>query len=316
MFKHIILAVAMLCSTLAVAEPVKNGIVGILHAADMPFIIAREKGMFKSRGIDMAPDVSFSNNATVQVALTTNEVNIAGTTALFNIIQSRYNTAGVVWVRAINKGPGVALYAKSDIKSIADLKGRKVSAGGLNDNTRLFTEIILAQGGLKFEDVEWFWSGSTANRVVALQSGQIDAAMLWPPFNKQAENSGFKSLGVTSNFKMIANKGLAVNEDWARKNPATVNGISAALSEAAVWLYDPENLDEAAQILSTYTKTTVEDSKEGIQFYITNEIYERTADVFKKDIDYYVQIARDWKTIKPDQKLNIENLIWEPKNLK
>jgi NitT/TauT family transport system substrate-binding protein len=207
MFKYIFLAAAILCSAPAIAEPVKNGIVGILHAADMPFIIAREKGMFKARGIDMEPDVSFSNNATVQVALTTNEVNIAGTTALFNIIQSRHNTAGIMWVRAINKGPGVALYAKPEIKTIADLKGRKVSAGGLSDNTRLFTEIILEQGGLKFEDVDWFWAGSTANRVLALQTNQIDAAMLWPPFNKQAENAGFKSLGVTSNFKMIANKG-------------------------------------------------------------------------------------------------------------
>lgn len=316
MFKQIVLAVAMLCSTPVIAQPVKNGIVGVLHAADMPFIIAREKGMFMSRGVDMAPDVSFGNNATVQMALITDDVNIASTTALFNIIQSRHNTAGVIWVRAINKAPGVALYASPEIKSIADLRGKKVSAGGINDNTRLFTEIILEQGGLRFNDVEWFWAGTGSNRLMALQSKQIDAAILWPPFTEQAANSGFKSLGTTSSFKTIANKGLAVNEGWARKNPQTVNHISDALTEAVDWLYDPKNLDEASRILSTYTKSSVEESKQGIQFYIVHKIYERSNLVYKQDIDYYIQVSRDWKNIKPESKLSYEQIVWDTKNLR
>jgi ABC-type nitrate/sulfonate/bicarbonate transport system substrate-binding protein len=315
MLKIIIVAVALFATT-ASAEPIKNGVVGILTAGDMPFIIAREKGMFKSKNLDIAEDINFSNNATVQTALITGDIQFAGTTAMFNIIQSRYNGSDVIWGRSINTGPGILLYSKAEIKSINDLKGKFVSAGGQNDNTRLFAEIILNQGKLTYDDVEWFWSGSASQRLLALKTGRIDAAMLFPPFSDQAEKDGYRNLGVTSDYKMVANKGLAFNKTWAKNNPGKVNDILDAIDESVMWLYDVANLDEAASILSVYTKGSIEESKLGIKFYIDRNLYERSRNIYNKDIDYYVDVSRKWGNIKSTINIPNEQLVWDSSKLK
>ena len=315
MLKKIIMAVALFAAPVS-AEPIKNGVVGILTAGDMPLVVAREKGMFRSHDLDIAEDISFSNNATVQVALITGDIHFAGTTAMFNIIQSRYNGSDVIWARTINSGPGILLYAKPEIKSIADLRGKVVSAGGQNDNTRLFAEIILDQGQLKYDDVEWFWSGSAPQRLLALHSGRIDAAMLFPPSSDQAEKDGYRNLGVTSDYKMVANKGVAFNKQWAYANPAKVNAILDAIDESVMWLYDAKNLDEAAALLSKYTKGSVDESRSGIKFYLDRNLYERSRNIYNKDIDYYVDISRKWGNIKPTAIIPNEQLVWDSSKLR
>lgn len=309
------MAVALFATT-ASAEPIRNGVVGILTAADMPFIVAREKSMFKSRNLNIAEDISFSNNATVQVALFTGDIHFAGTTAMFNIIQSRYNGSDLIWARTINTGPGLLLYTKPEIKTVTDLKGKVVSAGGQNDNTRLFAEIILNQSKLTYNDVEWFWSGSASQRLLALNSGRIDAAILFPPFSDQAEKDGYRNLGVTSDYKMVANKGVAFNKQWAHKNPTKVNAILDAIDESVIWLYDAKNLDEAAILLSNYTKGSVDESRLGIKFYIDRNLFERSRNIYNKDIDYYVDISSKWGNIKPNITIPNEQLVWDSSKLK
>jgi len=309
------MAVALFAAPVS-AEPIKNGVVGILTAGDMPFIVAREKGMFKSHNLDIAEDISFSNNATVQTALITGDIQFAGTTAMFNIIQSHYNGSDVIWARSINTGPGILLYAKPEIKSTADLKGKVVAAGSQNDNTRLFADIILEQSKLTHDDVEWFWSGSAGQRLLALKTGRIDAAMLFPPFSDLAEKDGYRNLGVTSDYKMVANKGVAFNKTWAYKNPDKVNAILESIDDSVAWLYDVKNLDEAAIILSQYTKGSVEESRQGIKFYLDRNLFERGRNIYHNDIDYYVDISKKWNNIKINVTIPHEELVWNASTLK
>jgi ABC-type nitrate/sulfonate/bicarbonate transport system substrate-binding protein len=316
MFKKALM-IALLMVSPALAQPIPHGAVGSSPtAADLPLVVALAKNMFSSRGLSIPEATSFNNNATVQVALSTGDIKFAATTSMYNILQTAHNGMPLIWARAINSGPAFMLYAKPEIKTIADLRGKIVSAGGENDNTRLFTEILLNEGGLQYNDVNWFWSGSVPSRVAALSSKQIDAALLLPPFSFQAERDGFKLLGTTSDVKMVANKGVAFNRNWARANPDKVEKILAAIDESIEWIYDPKNLEEAATLLAVASKVNREDCLNSIRLLIEKRIYERTHNVYKRDIEYYVDASKKAGIIKTDAHVAIQDLVWDMKHLK
>ena len=83
-------------------------------------------------------------------------------------------------------------------RASSDLKGKLISLGGPKDITRIYVERMLAPNGVKPGEFDMVFAGATAARASALVAGAVDAAILLPAFNFQAEAKGFKSLGLTA----------------------------------------------------------------------------------------------------------------------
>jgi ABC-type nitrate/sulfonate/bicarbonate transport system substrate-binding protein len=62
---------------------------------------------------------------------------------------------------------------------------------------------------------------------------------------------------------------LIVNTDWAKSNPAAAKAITQALADAARWIYEPANVEKAAQILSDYAGADAAAAKEAYTFMVT-----------------------------------------------
>ena len=98
--------------------------------------------------------------------------------------------------------PLYALYAKPEIRSVAELDGRKVGVSSIGSGPDLLLRDLLrkrlADGGKK---VAILAVGGGGERFVALKTGAVDAAVLASPFTLSAKENGFREL-----FSFITDK--------------------------------------------------------------------------------------------------------------
>ena len=74
-----------------------------------------------------------------------------------------------------------AVFAKPAIKQIADLKGKLISIGGVNDITLHLYQAVPGVGRPEASDVDFVYAKAAGDRFSALVAGGVDATMLNPP---------------------------------------------------------------------------------------------------------------------------------------
>lgn len=123
------------------------------------------------------------------------------------------------------------LVAKSSIKQISDLKGKKIAqrVGSVSSH---FVYAILRKGGLTEKDVTILDMDGPA-MVSALDRGDIDAFALWSPYVERAlEVSGPKVHVLTYADAVVAGYYtiISAREEWIEKNrPALTRFMKAAV---------------------------------------------------------------------------------------
>jgi NitT/TauT family transport system substrate-binding protein len=177
-------------------------------------------------------------------------------------------------VRAIGAGASVkvflnslavgthSLIAAKNIKSVAELKGKRVMTGGPGDITNLWWQAVAKHFGLNGEnDIELLFSGSTAARMSALYAGAIEATVLSTPQSFKAIADGFTDLGPVApylgEFPMMI---WQVNSRWAQNNEKLLLGFARAHNKAVRYLLDPANKSEVAQMLAKASRSSIEDA--------------------------------------------------------
>ncbi|PZR49048.1 MAG: sulfonate ABC transporter substrate-binding protein, partial [Stutzerimonas stutzeri] len=165
--------------------------------------------------------------------------------------------SAIVYVAALpSNGKGEAIFTKpeSGIKSVADLKGKKVGVGKGTSAHNLLVAAI-EKNGLKFSDIEVLYL-SPADAAAAFASDKIDAWAVWDPFYAIAETR-YKpvTLARTSDVLNVSTYFLA-NRDYAKSNADTINITIDALGEAAKW--SAANRDKVAAALHEVTGVPLE----------------------------------------------------------
>jgi len=134
------------------------------------------------------------------------------------------------------------VYAVSpDIKTVADLKGRKLSAsgGGVGGfQWRMGREVLLT-GNLKVEDVQ-FISQGTAGRLPGLVTGQIDGVALHPEdfFLATEKKPGIHALVDLA--KLLPNfvfNSYGASSEWIGRDRTLLRDTAAAMIEANRIIY-------------------------------------------------------------------------------
>src|SRR4029077_8825905 len=152
--------------------------------------IAADKGFFRREGIELE---------TVYVGNVANTVQqlVAGS---FDVASSTFDTA----VRAIANGGNAvmiggvvtkypySIMAVSNVATAADMKGKKIILPFPKDLLTIVWNRWLTEKGVKPEDVEQTYTGATPNRLAALVSGAVHAALLTQPFDFRAEAQGYR----------------------------------------------------------------------------------------------------------------------------
>jgi ABC-type nitrate/sulfonate/bicarbonate transport system substrate-binding protein len=193
----------------------------------LPFVIAEEKGLFKSEGLN-AVVVMMQNQVVVNGVLSRN-VDYGGTFS--NFVGAAMAGLPVRIVAAVMEGSDHVLVTSANIKNVEDLKGKVVGISSFGGTPHAEVVAILRKHGMNAEkDVTYLQIGGSSSRYQALESGSIQAAMLTPPFNKIGRQRGYNELVNFNDVMQIPLAGLAVHVDQMKeRGPEIVKMIKVLI---------------------------------------------------------------------------------------
>ena len=234
-------------------------------ALQWPEYVANELGWFKDNGVSVEM-LSVGPGAAQQLAAGSLNISYSG---FPDFVRATNQGAPIkIVINAVDQPP-YAVYAKPAIKSIADLKGKTVSIGGIKDVTLIYMEAFIAAAGLKRSDLDFVYAKATQDRLAALLSGGADAAILYPPTTFRAASAGLTNLGdIESHLKDFPFTVWAANTNWAAQHRDVLLEYIKAYSRAVHWLYDTKNKDQAVDILVKYSKQDRKDTANTYDYFI------------------------------------------------
>jgi NitT/TauT family transport system substrate-binding protein len=286
------------------ADTVSVGSVDATSANLWPLHIAIKNGYFDDAGIKI--DLFFAqSNASVIQQLAAGSYSIAPSAGIVDPIRAIDKGAPVALVRIVIQAPPYALLAKPDIKTIEGLKGKTIIVGGSADVTRLFTDRMLQQHGLKTGDYDYIFAGATSARFSALKSGAVDAALLTVPFNFYAETAGYNNLGFT--FDVLPDMpfaAMAVNRPWAEQNADLLKRFLAAYTKGVTWFNDPQNHQAAVKLQTDISHISPDDVEKAYVFLHDKNLFEPTGAVSRKKVAAAIDALHQLGDVSGDQSVD------------
>ncbi|WP_045838218.1 aliphatic sulfonate ABC transporter substrate-binding protein [Hyphomicrobium sp. 99] len=141
-----------------------------------------------------------------------------------------------------------ALLVKSDspIKSVADLKGKKIAVAKASGSHYLLIA-ALAQAGLKFKDIEPAYLTPADGRA-AFEKGAVDAWATWDPFVSAVQKQS--DVRILADGKGIADyrRYYLASSTFAAARPDVLKIVFAKLKESGEWT--KKNPEAAAKLLA------------------------------------------------------------------
>lgn len=131
------------------------------------------------------------------------------------------------------KGEAILVPKDSPIKTVADLKGKKIA---LNKGSNVHYLLVkaLEKAGVKYSEIQPQFL-APADARAAFERGSVDAWVIWDPFQASAEAAtGARTLangeGIVSNHQFYFS-----TDKFADANPRVVDAVLSQLSEVDAW---------------------------------------------------------------------------------
>lgn len=189
----------------------------------------------------------------------------------------------------INK-PFFALVARPEIGSVQDMKGKAIATGSAGSSSEIFLRLILPIVGLEATDIGIIGIGSSADRLAAMETGQVSVGVVTVPEVISAKELGFHVVLDASGLDFpYQHTVIAVKRSMLENNRQTLLHFLQALTEAIAIMKQDRGLTtmimaeylgmdaaEDAALLNEifdsmvlgYWMETPYPSKEGVQFLI------------------------------------------------
>ncbi|MFC5701144.1 sulfonate ABC transporter substrate-binding protein [Cohnella faecalis] len=144
------------------------------------------------------------------------------------------------------KAESILVLADSPIKTIADLKGKKVALNK-GSNVHYLLVKLLEKAGVDYKDVQVTFL-PPADARPAFESGSVDAWVIWEPFYSAAQLATKARVladgeGVVNNYEYYL-----ASRSFAEANPKAVDAFLEQLTQSDAWAKD--HLSDVANLLS------------------------------------------------------------------
>jgi NitT/TauT family transport system substrate-binding protein len=255
-----------------------------VSANGMPYAVAMEKGFFKEEGANVTGILSSAGGGTTLRNM------LAG-----NAPYAEVNPNAVI--AAIQQGADIkfvsdnvltvaefvwAVKVDSSIKTVKDLKGKKMGYTNPRSTSQGLATLIIQSGGLKLEDVELVKTGGFGEGVAALDAGLIDIAPvpepLWAKFKDK-----YRAVAIASDLlPPIANVLGAASSTQSVARAEFIKGVLRARRRAVAFMI--QNPNEAGDIIAKIynlepavarasVKALVENRTGGIEYWGTGQFH-------------------------------------------
>jgi NitT/TauT family transport system substrate-binding protein len=295
-------------------EPVSVSLGILKFTTNAPMYIAIEKGFFKEENLDVNIKWFESSNA-VNVALVSNNLDVGGTglTADFYNMMAGGQKAIIVSDKGKEqKGyPYSAVVVNSDspIKSIEELKGKRIAVSTIGSTYHYMMGRILEKHGISTKDVQWVPMNAVSGMLEALKGKKVDATVLNEPNVSIALKQGYgKVITWVADEIDYQTSGIGFSTKFAANRDAAVRFLKAYL-KGARYYYDAalvqkdgkpvkgQNYDEVVKIIAQYTGQP-EDVIRG-SFSFIDPTGKLNADDIKTQIEWYAKEKLISKTFDP-----------------
>ena len=267
--------------------------------------VAEGRGFFKDEGLE---------NETIV---------IGGPAAIAAVVSGDvdYSGAGGSGLRAAVKGaPLKAIMYQTEkvtwyfmvppsIKTVADLKGKKVAVGLIGDSEDRFMTMFVERSGLSAKDITRIPMGTNSGaRIAAIKSGSLHGAVLDPGGTIVAEKEGLRSLAFMGDLFPLPFQGFVTTDKKIAENPAQVKRWIRAMVRALMFLR--ERPEESADIgikklqLGNINKTILVDSiKAYVRAFLPGIPGMPSAEGIKNILEYEVRVPMKMDQTAPAERL-------------
>ncbi len=304
-----------------------------ISLSNAPTLMAIGMGYFKEAGLDV--QVTFFQGAAVMLPQVTQKHITFGWITPDPLVISRQPGRDPLPVKMFYNGiylsPFEVVVTKdSPVKSLADLKGKKIGVGAMSWGNLAVTKAMMKKLGLELQrDYEFVPVGVGVTAFRALSDGKVQAINLFDTFHVQMEQLGanLRRLPMEQSYRELFSSGWIAHEDTLRTRPDLVVAFARAAAKGVVacnanpeacvenfWTLYPaskpaegtekQKLADAVQILKVRLATMLPEKDPGRMGYYTDQSWKDYVEVLHeggqlstKDVDikglYTNQFVKD-----------------------
>ncbi len=251
----------------AVLPTVRYAVTG-RTSTDWPWFIAKEKHIYQKYGI-VLEDIIIQGAANTTRAVVSNTLPLGRIAPDFIIEAIDRGAKAKIIAGDMNKIP-YDLYARADIKSGAELRGKVLGVSALTGGTTAMLEEVLEKSfGLTRKDYQVLVVGTSPDRYAALKGGAVAATIMAPPFTFRSQKDGFRKLATFQDVLGPIDFVVSfAHDDYIKSNRAELIKFTKAMIEATRWLYDAKNKEEALSIHVKYLKGNREGAENDYKYLV------------------------------------------------
>ena len=250
----------IICHLLLLTTPARAQMkkLNLAYTATSPYqaalIITKEAGFFRKHGLDVSLIFTAGGSLGIQ-AMLGGDVAMAVADGSTAVASSLAGVDVVVIASFLNTFP-YSLISLPEIKTVEQLKGGRIAVSRFGSATDLGVRMSLAKVGLNPDkDATLLQIGAQTARVAALQSKNVQATIITPPFTLSARKLGYNTLIDMSQlnipFQLTA---LVAPRAYIKAQREVVTAVVTSLVEG-IHFYKTQK-EPSIKIMSKYLQTT------------------------------------------------------------
>lgn len=249
--------------------------------------VINKAGIFKKYGLDVQL-VYIQGSPILTAAMVSGQVPISFIAGAA-VVSSAVGGADTVILSCAINTLFWRLFSTPDIKSIADLRGKKIGVtrvGTLEDGVLRY---LLRQRGIDPDrDVTFLAVGAAPSRLAALSKGIVQASSFIPPQDISAEKLGLKELLDMSKLDLYNPAScLASTKTYVKNNRERVTRVMKAFVEGLK--YYKQNKEFATKVTADFARTTDLEVLDKT-YEVVTRFQDRVPAVNPKGIDFILKV--------------------------
>lgn len=286
---------------------------GITSQLDkISFAVAIHKGFFKDEGLD--PEMVDAGSGTKTLQTVIGGAADVGQGSYEHTIRVQPKGVDLVAFQIHGRLGGHVLVipkkSEASIKSIKDLKGKKIGITSPGSATHIFFGRLAELADMKVDDFSYISVGTGPGAVAALRSGQLDALVGLDPNVSEMDLAGeIKILADTRTAagmdtvyggKYLTNCFYA-KADWLKANPNTAQALANAMWRAMKWM-STASVDDIVAIMPADYKANLTVYRRSVEMNYTTGVWDGLAnlDAAKRVLDTISEFEPELRTAKVD----------------
>ena len=263
--------------------------------------IAQQKGFLARENIKLEHVPIPGGTDKMVAALGEGRVDVTQTASPY-LIQAVLAGSDAVAIAGETANPIYSLIAKSEIASVADLKGRLVGLSLPVDTISISMRKLLALKGLQGSDYRVKELVGSPVRFECLRRGECDAVPLGQPDDLVAIQQGYRRLGVsTEAVAAFQFQVIAARRAWGEANKDTLVRFIRAMASAFGFIRDGANRGDVIKAMVELTGASDDIARQTLALYFEPDrgVLPKQAEIDLKGLAQVIAFMGEGDALKP-----------------